>query len=204
MRWDIDAAGCPVRMVELRTVPPTTPALEVGYVREKVLRVVNGTIEDEFINRIIFGAAEAYENHTFKALMPQTWKFVLDRFPAGRILLPRPPFIEVESFSYIDSDGAEQTLSASPEEFYVRPSGVYTRAELWPVSGTSWPSVLTESAEPVAITYRAGHTDGPALEHVRMGLQVMIAEAYKLRTASVLGTYNAAVFQPERFWRRLF
>lgn len=199
--WD---AGITWR--SLRTVHPIDPVLDTDYVRDKVLRVLNGTIEDEHIQNLIIEATEAAEEETQRALMPQTWQMILSGFPSGDIVLERPPLIEVTSFSYLDTNGDSQTLAVSPLAFQVVPSGKYRKARLRPLSNESWPSTIsTEDA--VTITYRAGYDDerDPQLLLIARGVALMVAELYKTRTLSVVGTsVSQATLHLERFWRKVY
>jgi uncharacterized phiE125 gp8 family phage protein len=73
------------------------------------LRVVT-TDEDQYISSLCLAAtdfAEKFQNRTF---VKRTRTMVLDAFPTV-IRPPWPPLISVTTLKYIDSDGAEQTLS---------------------------------------------------------------------------------------------
>ena len=199
--WD---AGITWR--SLRTVDPVDLPLEVGYIRDKVLRVVNDSVEDGHIERLIIEATEAAEEETQRALMPQTWQMILSGFPSGDIVLERPPLIEVLSFDYLDADGASQTLAVSPLDFQVIPSGKYRKARLRPLSGASWPGTIS-TEEAVTITYRAGFSNDqdPQLAHIARGIALMTAEGYKTRTLSIVGTsVSQATLHLERFWKKVY
>lgn len=49
-----------------------------------------------------------------RALVTQTWEMLLDGFPCGdSIQIPLPPLQSVTSITYVDADGATQTLATS-------------------------------------------------------------------------------------------
>lgn len=187
-----------------RTVDATDLPLEVAYVRDQVLRVTNGSVEDTHIERLIMAAVDLYEDETQKAAMPQTWEWIGSGFPcSGRIELPRPPFIEIVSVSFYDSDDAVDTLLGSPAEYAVTPSGRYVPACLTPVVDGTFPSTTTRE-DAVTITYRAGHENG-MLEGELTGLALVVGELYKQRTLSQIGTsIVSAPIQTARFWKKVY
>ena len=185
---------------------PTELPLEVAYVREKVLRVVNDSVEDGHIERLIIEATEAAQEETQRALMPQEWQMVLSGFPSGDIVLERPPLISVTSFAYTDADGVSQTLAVSPLAFQIVPSGKYQKARLRPLSGESWPGTI-DTEDAVTITYQAGYSNDqdPQLLHISRGIALMVAELYKTRSLSIVGTsVSQATLHLERFWKKVY
>lgn len=85
-----------------------------------------------------------------RALATQTWKLYLRKFPAKTLRLPLPPLQSVSGITYLDPDGATQTLAAS----------VYTvlageRAEVELAYGQSWPAIRTQSRA-IAVTFVCG------------------------------------------------
>ncbi len=82
-----------------------------------------------------------------RALMPQTWNLVMDFFPLhlwrpfpmhlSAIQVPLPPLLAVNSITYIDPDGVEQTFAV--EKYIVdtasEPGLIYLApGEVWPVT----------------------------------------------------------------------
>src|SRR5690554_6904374 len=91
----------------------TQPAEEpVTLVEAKTHLRVDATDEDALISSLIASAREHVEAFQLRALVTQTWRLSLDRFPRGRVIrLPRPPLQSVTSITYTDPGGAQQTLS---------------------------------------------------------------------------------------------
>lgn len=187
-----------------RTAEPTELPLTVEYVRDKVLRVANGSYDDERIERLISAATEHAEHMTQRALMPQTWALHLSGFPSGGIVLPRPPLIEVVSFGYFDAAGDVQTLAGSPSDYRIVPSGHMTKAQLWPLQDASWPSALGHP-DSLEITYRAGY-ETRVPEEIIAGICILVSEMYKQTSLSVQGaiTQQPSILQLERFFRRVY
>lgn len=188
-----------------RTVAPTDLAATVEYIRDLVLRAVNGPLEDEHIRRLIQSATAVYEEWTQKALMPQTWQMVLDRFPPGRIRLERPPFIGITTFACVDETGAEQLLE--PADYLVKPSGPYIKAEVWPRPGGAWPVTQSGRPDAVTITYQAGVADldlAPELQKEIEGIALFVSECYTHRLFLVPGSHEASALKLEHFWKRVW
>lgn len=163
----------------LVTARPNQPVLDVESVREKVLRVVSDSSEDQRIADLISAATDLAEQETERALAPQTWELILSGFPAGPIKLPRPPFIEIEDFTYVDGDGEEQSLLVSPAEYVVSPSGRYSKARIEFLPGGRWPSAQGRM-DAVTIRYKAGFLDFamPPAPSILEGMRLAIAEMY--------------------------
>ncbi len=95
----------------IRTVAPTLKPLSVADVKAHL-----GVSVSEFdaqLESLLNRAIEWLENRTDRALLTQTWRVKLDRFPSKEIALPRAPLQSVSSIQYVDTDGATQTWSSS-------------------------------------------------------------------------------------------
>lgn len=197
-----------------RIVDPTDPPVALAYVRDQVLRVTNGTVEDTHLAQLIAIATEAAEDATQRALMPQTWELILDGFPCGAepIEVPRPPFIEALSLAYVDPDGVTQT-SGSPFGYHVTPSGRTGKARIAPLYGEVWPAIRPQSGA-VTLTFRAGYAldetvSPPAVtvpSLICAGIVLVVAELYKNRSLSLTSLVNNAesVLKLDRFWKRVW
>jgi uncharacterized phiE125 gp8 family phage protein len=184
VRWHLEQVTAP------DIVGSDTLAIE--DVRDNHLRGANGTTEDAYIQRLMGASYRAAERGTWRALLPQTWDLVLDRFPAGldgRIEFPLPPLQSVVSLAYTDSAGDAQELAVSPEEFQiVAPSGPKAaKGYILPLSSGSWPSIAS-IAEAVRVRFTAGYplVDGVAEipEDIDQGRLLYIGELYKQRSES--------------------
>src|ERR1039458_3970033 len=104
--------------VVLITAPATEP---VTLTQMKSHAKVYTTADDTYISTVIIPAArQAIEDELHKVLITQTWLLKRDSFPGfdpkyesfgyPTILLPKPPFQKINSFTYIDVAGVTQTL----------------------------------------------------------------------------------------------
>lgn len=165
------------------------PAVEPVTV-EDLKAHLNVTLDgdDALIADKIRAARTHIERFAGIAMIEQTLKLVLDRFPAGFFALPRPPLLEVVAIGYVDPLLATQALPA--EAFVVR--GVGATGYLAPVAG--WPRTdLLPGA--VEVTFKAGY--GQAAEDVpeplREAVRQLAAHLYENREATIVGTSSANV-----------
>lgn len=89
----------------------------------------------------------------------------------------------VQSITYVDSDGANQTLPSAVYE--LRPDGL--EAELVLADGASWPGIMTGSRITVALN--AGYAALPL--DVRLALYEQIADRYENRETKSAGGFSS-------------
>ena len=142
--------------------------------------------DDALISSLLQAAREKFEHDTWRALLTQTYDFVLDSFPPCNeaIRLPRPPLQSVTSVKYLDADGVQQTLAASVYK-------VDTASEpgrLLLKEGEVWPDTLAEG-NAVEVRYVAGYGDAPkAVPAMAMtALKMLLSHWYEHREAVVVG-----------------
>ena len=184
--------------------------VSLAYVRDQHLRVTNDDAEDEKITQAIRTATHQGEHYTQRAFLPQTWALVLDCFPAGEIVLPLPPLMDVTSVVYVDTDGVTQTLAVDSYRVVRQRGPKCRRSWLTPVYDETWPSTRAQR-DAVTITYRAGYVVEPGVspevtnvpEDLKEGIAMRAAELYKQRSDSVLGfgiTVSPAIVASRRIW----
>src|SRR5579863_4062426 len=99
--------------------PPASEPITVDQVKTHC-KLTTPT-EDDYINTIVIpGARAAIEDELRRVLITQTWLLKLDGFPGfdpkyetygyPEIILPKPPFQSINSFTYVDVAGVTQTL----------------------------------------------------------------------------------------------
>lgn len=193
-----------MRAFSRRTVAPTDLPVSLDYIATQALRLSDST-EYDWVERAIKAATDLCEEQTQEALMPQTWQLVLDRFPWGDIVLPRPPLISVDAIAYFDGDNALQTLTGSPAQFEVVLAGQYEPARVRPSFGTCWPSTACRP-DAVTITFVAGYADADDIpESYITGIALCVGELYKQRSLSVQMPNNTpATLNLDRFWPKAY
>lgn len=135
-----------------RTSAPSAEPITAAEVKERG-RITTST-HDSYINALISDAREWVENRTNRALITQTWEYVLSGF-ANEIVLPRPNLQSVSSVKYYDTNGDQQT--ASSDLYQVDTKQEPGRIVIAP--GSQWPAVGSGYVEPVTITYVSGFGD---------------------------------------------
>ena len=177
----------------------TPPAAEPVTLAEARAHLrIDGTGDDALIAALIAAAREAVESHTRRALMAQSWRLTLDRFPgaplpwwdgvrqgadlpssAGAIELPRPPLQSVASVTVFDDADAPAVVPAA--DYFVDTAREPGRIVLR--SAKSWP-VVRRAAAGVEIDFTAGYgaaTDVP--QAIRQGILLLAGYWFENREA---------------------
>lgn len=122
---------------------------------------------------IYIGAAQRWvENHTGKLLVKRE---VNDRHPAFGAyfrLFWGPVDADTVAVSYTDSDGADQELTGA----------TVNGDRLYPVAGSWWPSVQSNTG--VRVTYTAGYEDGDIPEPLVQAMLLLIGHWFLNREAA--------------------
>ncbi len=120
---------------------------------------VDSTDDDGLIAGYILAARKHIEGEIHRPICSRLYEFTADygwphRNGCLRIELPFPPLQAVRSVTYVDSNGAEQTLAANQYTAMTnRPRG-----EIVPSYDATWPSVRGV-VEAVTVRFIAGYTD---------------------------------------------
>ena len=160
-------------MIRATPILVTPPAFE-PLTLEDAKR--HARIDGDDGNRTLIGfiaaAREAAEDYLGRGLITQTWRFELDAW-ASTIELPMAaPLQSVTGITYVDVNGATQTLS----------SAVYTvDTSSWPgrvllTNTQTWPTLGPGLQAKVKITYIVGYTTRDLIpEAIKQGLRAYVA-----------------------------
>lgn len=163
----IGPVGEPVTVDEVRD------ALNIGH-----------TSENPKIERRITSARTYLEGVLRRWLFTQTWVENWPRFPF-ELWLTRWPVQSITQIDYLDPDGVSQTLAASVYQSNL----VVQPARIREALGQSWPSIVTDTYNPVTVTYVVGFGDEaddvPATDKE---LIVRLAAHWHLNPDSVAGS----------------
>lgn len=172
-------------------------ALPVTLAEVKAHAGISGSADDDLLEAFIKAATEQAENMTRRQFCPATWELVLDAFPdytrgnpLAAIELPRPPLVDVESITYTDPDGVEQTMLSGA---YVVDADSFV-GRVYPAVGTSWPDTL-DAPGAVTVRYSCGWamTDATSPESwtgpdaLKTWILMRVAGLYGLRENYVIG-----------------
>lgn len=141
--------------------------------------------EDDLVITPLIKSARSYcEKVLDRALITQTWILYMDAFP-GIIELRKPPIQSVSSITYLDNDGATQTLSTSIYSVDVKSEpGRITLAY-----NQTLPSYRAIENS-IAVTFVAGYgaTGATVPEPIRHAMKLLVAHWYRNREAVAIGT----------------
>lgn len=121
---------------------------------------IDDTNSDAVVDMLVKAMREDAENMTGRAFISRQLRLTLDDWPLDaqyghKIVLPNPPLISVDSFQYVDTDGATQTLATTQ---YVA-HDAYEPAYIIPAWDVTWPTIrLVPNA--IRVTYTAGYAPG--------------------------------------------
>ncbi len=167
-------------------VEVTAPAVEPLTLAEAKDHLrVDHVNEDSLIEPMIKAARQFAEGVTRRALITQTWDWLLDAFPAWELSVPKPPLQSVTSITYVDTDGNSQTLAAS--EYRVDNStepGRITPAfsKVWPVTRAVTGAVTVR----IVAGYGVAGQDVPG--EIRLAMAEHIGHWYEHRESVLVGT----------------
>ena len=155
--------------------PPTEEPITLAEAKAN-LRVVFDD-EDADISRMIRAARQMAEERLNRALMPQVLAFGAEGF-CGALRVPRPPLRQLDSITYIDSDGTAQVL---PGAGYVV-DGFADPPLISAAYNTPWPSTRAQSSA-VVVQYQAGYADAASVpEPIRQWMFLAINAFYENRS----------------------
>lgn len=134
--------------------------------------------EDDYISSLIVAARQMAEGRTNRTITQRIREQAFSHWCAMKLL--KPPFVSVESVSYIDPDGNEQTLS---EDDYI----VSTRREPASVAiSISQPSLASQD-EAVIVRYTAGYPVGEVPAPIVQWMLLQIGSMYEHRESVIAG-----------------
>jgi uncharacterized phiE125 gp8 family phage protein len=171
----------------INVIPPAEDVLTLAEVKAHLR--VDDDDEDDLIAGLIATATAQLDGRDGllgRALATQTWRLTLDAFPC-EIGVPLPPLLAVDAITYLDADGAEQTL---PEDQYqVIGLGGTDPVRIRPVYGQTWPSTRCQP-EAVSVQFTAGYVDAEASpaelavpDPIRTAMLLHVAHLYEHREA---------------------
>lgn len=163
-----------------------TPPLPVVNLEEAKRHLrVEGEDEDGLIQAYVAAATghiDGPDGWLGRAIGEQMLEVRFDAACGGTVRLPFPPFVELVSVSYLDSDGIEQMADLGDLEAF--------GSDLAPARG-GWPWASGSARrEGVRVRYRAGYTVVPG--PIRAAILLMVGDLYRNRE-TVAATSMTAV-----------
>lgn len=177
-----------------RTVAPADAIIQAPELWEH-LRAETGTDNEpedwSYIDALrdsVTDHLDGYAGILGRALITQTWEMYLDDWPATgcEIEIPLPPLQSVTGITYVDTDGATQTLASSVYQIVDRgnsPSAIVL------AYNQSWPSIRSQR-QAITVTFRAGYGDTPDTipGAIRHAVKLLAGHLYENREDTLVGT----------------
>ena len=132
--------------------------------------------DDALIGALIKAARERIEGRTGRAILAQSWRIVLDRWPAeARVTLPVLPTISVTAVRLLDEAGTPSVLAST---LYALESGAEP-----PVLAVRSPPNPGRARNGIEIDIVAGYGAAPSdcPEPLRQAMRLLIVAAYEAR-----------------------
>jgi len=164
------------------TDAPENEPVSLAEVKTHLKLNPDDTSEDAYLSMLIKSARRMCETYTSLSFVQQTRTVKMDRFPCNwltnprrEIILPYGPVTAVNSFTYIDNDGNEQTLTEDTD-FTLDTSSDIARVR----AVDSWPSTKAQN-NAVAIVYSAGYAVDEVPEDIKTMVLQCSANMYENR-----------------------
>lgn len=191
------AAGGTLSML-LATINDNTTTTYTDNIADGALGAgapVTNTTDDPLLTMLITSARVAAETITRRALVTQTWDLKLERFPGWEMTIPLPTLQSVTSISYVDTNGATQTMSAA--DYLVDSSGEPGR--IAPAFGLVWP-VTRWQMNAVTVRFVAGYGAASAIPSgIKNWMLMRIKTLWENRAELVVDTRTMMVVLPAAF-----
>ena len=133
----------------ISSVPAVEPIVAADA---KLFCRVDASADDGLFASLIVAARRAVEAHTGRALVTQTWDWVLDEAPARIIQVPLPPLASVSGIYFTDQDDTEGAAISS--SLYVVDT---SRNRIYLKDGESWGYTSLRSFRSTRIRFVAGY-----------------------------------------------
>lgn len=163
--------------LSLVTAAATTP---ITTAEAKKQAGIDFSDDDTFVDGLVAAAVRYCEGVNDVAMVTQTWKLFLDRFPCDRLIeLPKPPLASITHVKYYDSANALQTWSSALYEV----SATDMPGRLSPVWGESWPGTY-DRINAVEIQFVCGYGAASAVpQSYKLALALLVGHWYRNREA---------------------
>ena len=168
-----------------RSVDPTAEPVTLQECKDWLR--VDLADDDGLLSALLTMARESHEDFTQRAYITQTWVLTLDRFPAF-IRLWRCPVLAISSVTYVDENGATQTLAGAKYTL----DNKSEPARLVPAYNEVWPTTR-DVPNAVTVTFTAGY--GASADDVpdiyKVAIKREVADHYEHRESIMTNAVSA-------------
>ena len=141
---------------------------------------IEDTSEDALIGMMIRSAQSYVETKAETILNPSTVVERFSGFPCGNLELSREPVRSVTSLTYVDVDGAEQSMASDKRQQWLD----HNPPLICPIGTEPWPLTKPGALGPVTVTYLAGPANAvDARSEFKLAVLVIATATYEHRDA---------------------
>jgi uncharacterized phiE125 gp8 family phage protein len=178
------------------TSPPSAEPISLEEAKSHCR--ISTTADDGLVAGYILAARQHVQTQTGRVFVTQSWDYLIDGFwpvyldatwrhERKLIQIPLSPVQQVTGITYVDPNGATQTLATDQYRVYglhdaSQPAGQNPGiARIEPAFGVWWPIVMPE-AETIRVSFTAGY-GGPGCVHeaIRQAMLMLISHFYDNR-----------------------
>lgn len=145
---------------------------------------------DDTITRLIRAARNRVQADQWRQLITATRQQLYDGFPCGEFYLPFPPLQEITAFTYIDTAGNTQSLTAGVDYLL---DDISEPARIFPMPNTSWPATACNRPNTVSITYTCGYGEAENVPDETREAILLLIENWFDNPAILTGTISKEV-----------
>ena len=158
-----------------QTSAPVSDAVDLDLVRR--YGRISGTGDNDTLIQFLRMATEiAEKNICWRQFITATWTINLDRFP-HEIIIPYPPLQSITTIKYFDTDGDQQTVTASDYQVDI----LREPGRVMPAWNVSWPPTR-RIYNSVEVKFLAGYGAQSAMpEPLKMAIAALTAYYYEFR-----------------------
>jgi uncharacterized phiE125 gp8 family phage protein len=182
----------------------TAPSGDVVSVSDaKAFARVDLADEDSLMTSLVAMATQNLDGRDGllgRALLTQTWAATFDRFHCNRPLhVPLPPCQSVTSVTYIDRNGATQTLD--PASYRVAGIGTPDGATIEPALNAAWPDTAF-FRDCITVTFVAGYGNAASSvpEAIKTAIKMHAGALFEGREISEVHPGYFDLIAPYRTW----
>ena len=166
-----------LKLITAATTYPVTTA------EAKLHAKIDTAADDTLVDALITAATEMAEQRIGRAIMPQVWELTLDAFPDA-FELTRVPVTAVTALTYVDANGATQTLSNTL--YSLDNADQFGSSYVVPVYNGAWPDSRAQ-VNAVSLQYTAGYANAAAVpEPIKTWIKIMVSTMYEHRESEVV------------------
>lgn len=176
-------------MLKLTAPPSPEP---VSLAEAKAHLRVDVADDDTLIGTLITAARQHVEAVTGRALMPQTWEYYIDAFPAdgGAVEIPIAPLTGITKVSFADpTTGAFSDATLTDYQVDMPAGERAQRGTVVPKTGKTWPSDVSTQPNSARFTFTAGYADAASVPAaLKAAILLLVGDLYANREARMPGS----------------